>query len=197
MPRKINKEPVRVSFLSDDSNKERVSFYQRKSTLVIVFVLIVGAILVASIYLRVQTANFNEFYSQADQSSKSLAAQLQEAQGVVGDKMVLGGLINAAKGSLDKHTAGENILTVLEKTTVPEVELQDIAVDTTNSIVLSVHAKDFSAVEHQLIAWRSSAEVQSVKVSSINTKLTEKGAIEGVDFSASLILDPSIFYWNP
>ena len=98
---------------------------------------------------------------------------------------------------IDAHGAAENIFKVLEAAVIPEVELKNIAADGKGVIILSVRAKDFSAVARQIRVWKEYHDIQDMKVSGIQTVVSGVGAVEGVDFNATLTLSPGVLTWKP
>lgn len=195
--RKSKKEEVRVSFLPEKEEWRLSGLYQKKSTLIIVLVVIIVGILIASGVLRLKTNRLNTFHQTRQQEITSLIAQLREIESKAKATGNIGQLISIAKSKLKEHQAGESMLEILEASVVPEVMLTDLAADAAGTLVFGAQGKDFETVARQLIAWEEHPSIKDVRVTGISTAISDLGNIEGIDFSATLNLDTDALKWQP
>lgn len=104
--------------------------------------------------------------------------------------------VSYAEKLFKKHPHFTNLLSFLEKYTLPEVYYQDLSVDLSGKITLPAVAKNLSSMVKQLVVFQSIDEVEEVKFSGFNF-LEEREGERPVSFQIQLILKDKIFYSSP
>ena len=195
MARKIREsEAVEVSLLPED--KGRGADSARKSLSYILWavlaVLIVGLTITLG-YFRTRAGSMSK-------ESAALAGQLLDIESQIGEveKSVnpvkdMGRRIGLAKSALGSHVSGFPLMEVLEATAIPEVVVKQINADAKGTIVLAGRGKTVNTVIRQILSWNGHPAINEVKISGISNVLSSVGEIEGVEFTATLILDPALF----
>lgn len=191
-------QEMKVSLLPGESQRlERVRS-RRITAKLLVFIIIVGLLIGAfGIYFRVRTGRVQSENSARTARIASLNEGVDAQLAKLADLENLGGEIGFGKTILKDHLAAENLLEVLERTTIPEVMLTQLSADTQGALVVGVSAKDNDAAVRQILAWFLSADIQDVQIGGLVTKTDPIGNIEGVDFSATLTVKPEVLNWNP
>lgn len=191
-------QEVKVSLLPGEAQRlERER--SRRITVKLWIFIVAGALLIGvfGFYFKVRNGRVqNENSKRAERiANLSKEAKAQSAKLAVLEN--LGGEIGFGKTILKEHRAADNLLEVLEKTAIPEVMLTSLAADIQGSLVVGVGAKDNDAAARQVLAWFLSEDIQDVEIGGWVTKTDPLGNVEGVEFSATLILNAEVFNWNP
>ncbi len=196
--KKIGKnDEIRVSLLPDDGSSVQRAARARFYMLCGVFVLLIAAIAGASWYLKFQAGRMRTDSQSRRDAVRAVAGEIQQAETSFAKARNGVGVIGFAKSAIESHIAAENMFKTLESAVIPEVALKNIAADGKGVIILSVHAKDFSAVARQIRVWKEYHDIADMKVSGIQTVVGALGKVDGVDFNATLTLAPSVLVWKP
>lgn len=196
MPKKV--QEVKVSLLPGEAQRLERAYSRRITVKLLVFLIVIGFIIGAfGVYFRIRTGRVQSENSTRTVSIASLSKAVEAQSAKLDDLENLGGKIDFGKTILKEHRAAANLLDVLERTAIPEVMLTSLAADIQGSLVVGVSAKDNDAATRQILAWFLDESIQDVQVGGMVTKVDSIGNIEGVEFSATLIVKPEVLNWNP
>lgn len=189
-------EPVRVSFLPEPavpaSGKALRGWRLTVFLLVGEVVILGGASLIWWIPVwRIASAKAL-LQAPVDDLKAKTAALEQET----GDLAQIAGPLAFGKKVLDQHKAWEKLFVVLERTTLPSVVLKNLALDSKGVAVVPATAKDWNTLIGQIAIWRSAPEISAVGISGASLRVDEKGAVAGVDITATLSFKPEALAWK-
>lgn len=197
MSKKIKKEELRVSLLpGEDWGNERKILTTKKS-LIIVLIVLAAFLIILSGYLRIRAGRFRISAVKFQNELEQLGGELKLLEENFQKSGNIGQRIGFAKSALDNHIASEQVMIILSASAIPEVALSQIAVDASGTIILTGRGVDFNAVIRQIMAWREYDKITDVQISGISTVVNKLGAIEGVDFNATITLKDKVLNWQP
>lgn len=198
MARKIEKsDAVEVSLLPEDQGgKETGARFNITAALWVILALVVAVFGAVAFYLRMQAGSMQEKSAVRLQEIKVLENQIGELQKTVGPLADLGRRIGLAKTALNQHGSGFPLMGVLEATAIPEVMLKQLNVDAKGTVVLTGRGKTIAALIRQIMAWDNHEAIQEVRISGVSNVLNSVGEVEGVEFTAALLISPALFTPN-
>lgn len=157
---------------------------------------IAAAVAVSVWYLSASAGAMNKRASDLELAAARIQVEMKETEGRFESVGNVGQLIGFAKLRLKEHHGGDGALLLLERSTIPEVMIQQIAADSAGTLVLSVRARDFEAVTRQLLVWNGRSEIVASKIAGLNAVFDRLGDLEGVDFTATLQVAPELFLFD-
>lgn len=189
-------EPVRVSFLPEpEVTQGGKGLRGWRLTIVLLIgelVILGGSSLIFWIPAWRSTAAQEQLHA-AVQSLKAQSAQLEKE---TGDLAQVAAPLAWGRKVLDQHKAWEQLFAVLERTTLPQVALKNIALDRKGVAVVPASAKDWNTLVGQIAVWRAAAEMAKVGISGASLRIDEKGTVSGVDITATLTFKLDAFAWK-
>ncbi len=106
-------------------------------------------------------------------------------------------LSKAAARVLDAHAHWTEVLKLLEERALPDVQFGSLAGAETGTLSFEIIARDYTTLAKQIVAFRQDPRVKSVTVGTASADADENGLLKGVHSTMSILIDPSIFRFNP
>ena len=191
------KDEVRVSLLPTEPSVPHPGYRRAMWILVMVFIAVVAGIILSLIYLRFDMARTRTGVAQTQAALDKELADIAEAQARVGAIENLGQIAGLAKTALNTHTDPVRVLQIIESAAISKVTLQQLAFDMKGTAVLSARADDFVSAVNQLVSWHKNPAIESVRFGTVSARVDKLGAIDGLDFTATIMFKSGMLSWNP
>ncbi len=216
-PAKPNQPPIRTFSVTDQPKRgvppplldvnllpqQTGAAASRQSKAAMVMVVIGAVILVAVTYglLRFYVVKQKSASEAVQQEVISLQEELETARAAAEKAITSQARLAALAKLLDQQGHWQKFFTLLEKNTLPNVQLNNLAVDATGKVTLSGATLSYTEVGRQMLAWQQNKDVKSVALTSISM---ESGATSKTNelvlpakFSFALEVDPALFNATP
>ena len=191
--KKDTKREVGVSFLPESESRDIFGRSSRAALLVGVLAAVLVITGISAFYLRFAAAKLSAQVSDLELKTARVKAGISEDEARFEALGNVGQLIGLSRSALAKHRGGEGALLLLERSTIPEATITQIAADSAGTVILSVKARDFGAVTRQLLVWQGRSEIISSKITGLTGAFDKLGVLQGVEFNATLQVLPELF----
>lgn len=190
------KDELRVSFLPGDTGRKAGGIFRVKNGVVILAAVII-VVAMAGGYFYFAARRTDARARGARENSSVNETRLAQRESALSEALHVARMAGAAKLALARHINAAQALVVLERSAVTEVQLKQISLDTKGTAVIVGSGRNYDAVIRQILSWNEDMAIRSMRISGVLAKTNPLGAIEGIQFNATLTFEPEVFIAQP